>query len=129
MVGYTGDVKEVTRKKAGDLTVNEFFEKAERQSQDVEVVKREILEVLRREGFSDEQLNELPMRKAWELYLDSYKASLERVETSLGYNILTHPEKATQILPSFLPLIKKLTVKLEEEAKHLEKTLEETENT
>jgi hypothetical protein len=118
----------VAPKKIANLTVNKFFEKAEREGEDVEVVKREILEVLCREGFSDEQLNKLTMRKAWELYLDSYKTSLERMETSLGQNILKHPEKATQVLPSFMPLINKLTEKLEKEAQNLEKTLEEKEN-
>ena len=119
----------MTLKKAGDLTVKAFFEEAERQGQDVDVVKREILEVLREEGFSDEQLNELTMRKAWELYLDSYKATLERVETSLGRTVLEHPEEATQALPSVLPFIQRLTEQLEEEAKNLKKTLDKSENT
>lgn len=81
--------------------------------------RQHILDILKEEGFTEEQLNEMAWEQVWKLYLDSIGELFSR-ELSPVYNAL---EKNPQLATTLSPLIKDVRKALED----LEKSAEEME--
>lgn len=81
--------------------------------------KQHILDILKEEGLTEEQINEMPWEQLWKLYLDSVGELLFR-ELSPVYNAL---EKNPQLATMLSPLIKDLRKALED----MERSAEEME--
>lgn len=92
------------KKKPEKMTFKEFWEelKKERQASRVlEKSKRHLMEILRREGFSDEQINEMKMEKVWKLFTDAMMETTKRVTKvieSMQPRILEKAEKISSLL-------------------------------
>lgn len=80
--------------------------------------RRHILDILKKEGFTEEQLNKMPFEKVWQLYLDSLGEFFSR-ELSPVYDFLEKNPHAATVLS---PLIKELL----RIAEDLEKSVEES---
>jgi len=78
--------------------------------------RQHILDILKEEGFTEEQLNEITWEQVWKLYLDSVGELLSR-ELSPVYNAL---EKNPQLATLLSPLIKDLRKALEDLGKSAE---------
>ena len=106
------------------MAFKEYWEEAEKQGierEAIEEVKREILETLRKEGFLDEEIDEMKMGKVWNFFLDSYATTFERYITEISLGL----EKKPELTPIILPHVKKLNQMLKKEIKELEEKLEE----
>ena len=89
--------------------------------------KQYIIATLKKEGFSEEQLNEMTLERVWELFIDSSAADMSSQFSEL-YRGLTHALEANPKFASLLsPLLKKMKHELEKEIEFLEKKAREKE--
>ena len=110
------------KRKPGEMTFQEFWEEAKKEgvaSEFIEVNKRFLLETLRREGFSEQQINEMKMEKIWKLFLDSLSVDMDKYMTEISIGL----EKRPWAAPIVALHIKKLRQILEEWNKELEEKL------
>ncbi|MCK4481688.1 hypothetical protein KAU55_00565 [Candidatus Bathyarchaeota archaeon] len=108
-----------TKKKASEMTFKEFMEETEKQGEDraAAEIKRELLTVLKKEGFSEEQVNEMKMDRVWKNYLKALGDEFEDMISSLAKSLETgkiHP-KALQLFNEKIREITKQLEKLTEE--------------
>jgi hypothetical protein len=108
-------------KETGEMTVREFLEEAKRLKA-FEVVADPnfgLLQVLRREGFTEEQANEMKMERAWKFYLSSISDMMARMMDILCKGLERWPERA--------PLVEQYLKKLKEISEEGIRELEEQE--
>jgi hypothetical protein len=115
----TSSEKEMTeKKKVSEMTVRELLEEAKNKDM-YEMINDPnfgLLQVLHKEGFSKEQVNEMKMEKAWKLYFDSIAVFMERMITQVYKGLERSPEKAVIIEPH----LKKMIAQFEKWVKELE---------
>jgi membrane carboxypeptidase/penicillin-binding protein PbpC len=115
-------------KKVSQRTFREFLEKAKKESHDLPVIestKREILQTMRKEGFTDEQIYEMKMERLWKLWIDSYSLLADQYLTQINAILEKDPTKAHIVAPYLQNLQKYLEEsirELEEEEKRKEKS-------
>jgi hypothetical protein len=100
----------MTAKKTSEMTVGEFLEETKNKGM-YEMVNDPnfgLLQVLLREGFTEEQTNEMKMEKAWKFYLDSLSVLMERMITQLSKGLERFPEKAVIVEPHLKKMLKHL---------------------
>ena len=104
----------------------EFFEKAEKKgldSKEAESTKQWMLNALRSEGFTDEQINDMKMQKVWKFILDNVTVVVDQdtmeISMTLQQKIMT-PQQL-RILSKFA---ENFTAELEIMAEELERALE-----
>jgi hypothetical protein len=105
-------------RKTGEMTVKEFLEEAKRLGAFEVVADPDfgLLHVLRREGFTEEQANEMKMEKAWKFYLDSISMVFDQMMGKLSVGLEKNPLAALTVLPQ----VEQLKDQLEESVKKLE---------
>lgn len=92
------------KKKPEEMTFKEFWEELKKErpaSRVLEKSKRHLMEILRREGFSDEQINEMKMEKVWKLFTDAMMETTKRVTKvieSMQPRILEKAERISSLL-------------------------------
>jgi hypothetical protein len=110
-----------------ELTLKEFLEKGGERGLDLgimHVVKNEILESMRKEGFTDEQVYEMKMDTLWPLWIETYSSLAEQYLTELAMTLKNNPASAN-ILTSHHDKAEKLLEELEADKKRRERTQEE----
>lgn len=110
-------------KKVGEMTFKEFRVEVKKRGADeiIEDPNFGILIVLRREGFSDEQIDEMKMDKVWKLYLDSISVVLDQYMRLLSRGLKEKPE----IEPIVAPHLEKLAEGLKKWIKEMEEQKKE----
>ncbi len=105
--------------KVSEMTVREFLEKATKKgaNETLEDPNLGLLRVLLNEGFTEEQANNLKMKKAWNLYLDSLTNVISQTFTGIYKGLEQSPERASIIEPH----LKNITKQLEGFIRELEK--------
>ena len=105
-------------KNVSEMTVKEFLEEAKKKGTDEVITDPNygLLQVLLNEGFSENEANQLKMKKAWDLYLDSIINSSSQMFTQLFRGLEESPEKASVLEPYF----EKMREQLEDMIKDLE---------
>jgi transcriptional regulator NrdR family protein len=83
-------------------------------------VRQNIINTLREEDFSEEQLNEMVFQKVWNLYVDSVTKILSDEVGELARAFERNPQLASM----FNPPIKRITQELENSAKSMEEELD-----
>ncbi len=76
-------------KRIEDFTFREYFSDLGRKEQ-----KEFVISILAPEGLSEEQLNEMNMKRVWSLFLDAMGEVLERDWTKLNELLVRNPEAA-----------------------------------
>lgn len=106
------------KKKVSEMTFKEFWEEAKKRGAPEVIEDRNfgMLTVLRREGFSDKQINEMKIEKAWKFYMDSYSTLVNRMMGLLSRGLEKWPERA----PIVQPHLKRLNEMLKEFIKEFE---------
>jgi hypothetical protein len=106
-------------KRIEDFTFKEYFSDPQRKEQ-----KEFVISILASEGFNEEQLNEMNMKRVWSLSLRAVEEVFERELTNFKDIITKNPEMADfanvglQSMTAFLKKqIEELEQKLEEEKK------------
>ena len=92
------------------MTVKEFLEEAKKKGA-TEVITDPnygLLQVLLNEGFSENEANQMKMKKAWDLYLDSIINSSSQMFTQVFRGLEESPEKASLLKPYFEKMKKQL---------------------
>ena len=92
------------------MTVREFLEEAKRLKA-FEVVADSnfgLLQVLRREGFTEEQANEMKMKRAWKFYFSSISHMTARMMDLLCKGLERWPERAHLVEP-YLKKLKEIS--------------------
>lgn len=109
-----------------EMAFEEFFEKAKKKgldSKEAESTKQWMLNALRSEGFTDEQINNMKMQKVWKFILDNVTVVVDQdtmeISMTLQQKIMT-PQQL-QILSKFA---KDFTAELESMVEELERELE-----
>ena len=99
------------------MTFKEFSEEAKRRGAP-EVIEGDfgILDVLRGEGFSDEQIYEMKMEKVWKLYLDSMTIFYDQFFSAIGLAL----DKQPYAVLTIQPYLKELMEQLQKQIKELE---------
>jgi len=115
------------KKKVSEMTFKEFWEETKKKgaSNVIEDQNFGVLAVLRKEGFSDEQINEMKMKKVYKLYLDSISVFFEQTITSLSRGLDKHAERASIVQPHLkrlVEMLEKWTQELEEKKKDRKET-------
>ena len=111
------------RKKSVEMAFKEFFEKAKKKgsdSKEVESTKHWMLNALRSEGFTDEQINNMKMQKVWKFILDNVTVVVDQDTMEIGMTLqqkIMTPQQL-QILSKFA---KDFTAELESMVEELEK--------
>lgn len=98
------------------MTLEEFLAEAEEKDPN-NILKDErfgLLEVLKKEGFTDEEAKKMNMKKVWDFYLNSLINSSSKMFSQLYTSLENNPEKATIIKPH-LKKMKKQLDEMEEE--------------
>ena len=105
-------------KKVSEMTVKEFLEEAKMKGANEVLYDPNfgLLQVLIKEGFSEKEANQLKMKKAWDLYLDSIINSSSQMFTQIYRGLEKSPEKASVVEPYF----EKMRKQLEDMIKDLE---------
>jgi len=112
--------KESKRKELAEMTLKEFLDQVE--DKDVaEEVKAFLDTLLRSDGFSDDQINEMKMEKLWKLMLHSFSALMDNWLTLISVGLEKKPERK----PLVLPILKKLTEHFRKMEKELKEQIEE----
>lgn len=99
------------KKKAGEMTF-----KAAPMSEES---KRDILVVMKEEGFTEEQLNEMPLEQVVKLYIDSVSETMSSEISKMARVLEGNPQLASM----FNPWIRRMNRKLEELVDSLEREL------
>jgi len=110
------------KKKREDMTFQEYWEEEKKKgksNQAVENAKHAMLQTLRREGFTDKQVNEMKMDRVWKLYVDSQIPFFDKFLTDVSVLLKIQPKLASTINPH----LKKLTKQFEELNKELEEQI------
>jgi len=105
-----------------EMTFKEYWEEKKRKGKDAETIennKNEILKALREEGFTDEQINEMKMRKIKNLCLDALVPVFDRLFGDITFLEKLNPD----LVLRFQPHLKKLRKEFEELNKDLEEKL------
>lgn len=99
----------MTKKDKKEMTFKEYWEEAKKrgESEIIEDPNFGMLAVLRREGFSDEQLNKMKMEKASRLYRSSIWSILDKYFMFIAFVYKNMPG-ATSKLDLFLKNIREL---------------------
>lgn len=111
------------RKKSVEMAFKEFFEKAKKKgsdSKEVESTKHWMLNALRSEGFTDEQINNMKMQKVWKFILDNVTVVVDQDTMEIGMALqqrIMTPQQL-QILSKFA---EDFTAELESMVEELEK--------
>jgi hypothetical protein len=82
--------------------------------------RRSIVNALKEDGFSEEQLNAMPPERIWELYMNSMTEIISREFSEFARVYQNNP----QLAPLIDPLIKRMNRQLEDLGDFLEKELE-----
>ena len=82
--------------------------------------RQSIVSVLKKEGFSEEQLNVMPFEKVWQLYVDSFSKIMSNGISEMARVYERNPQLASMLNP----LIEKLKRELEDLADFAEKELD-----
>ena len=100
------------------MTVKKFLEEAKKKGANEVITDPNygLLQVLVNEGFSENEANQLKMKKAWDLYLDSIINSSSQMFTQVYRGLEESPEKASVLEPYF----EKMRKQLEDMIKDLE---------
>lgn len=85
-----------------------------------DVDRRSIVNALKEEGFSEEQLNAMAPERVWELYVNSMTETISREFSEFARVYQKNP----QLAPLIDPLIKNMNRQLEDLADFLEKELD-----
>ena len=83
-----------------ELTLKEFLEKGEERGLDpgiMHVVKNEVLESMRKEGFTDQQVYEMKMDQLWPLWIETYSRLAEQYLTQLAMTLKNNPASANML--------------------------------
>jgi hypothetical protein len=86
-------------------------------------LRRSIVNALKEEGFSEEQLNVMEPDRVWKLYIDSFRETFSREFSEFAKACERYPELALMSAP----LMKELTHQLKDSLDKLEKELAEKE--
>ncbi len=86
--------------------------------------RRNIVDQLKVEGFSEVQLDEMPCERVWTLYLDSIACTLSDEIGKIGKMIESNPQLAS----SLNPVVKKSIKELDDLAESLEKRVKKDES-
>jgi len=117
----------MSKKKSVEMAFKEFFEKVKKKGLDreeVESTKQWMLNALRSEGFTDEQINDMKMQKVWKFILDNVTVVVDQATMEIGMALqqrIMTPQQL-QILSKFA---KDFTAELESMVEELERELEE----
>ena len=84
--------------------------------------RQHVLDILKEEGFSEEQLNGMLLEQVWKLYLDSVRELFSR-EIGSAYNAF---EKNPRMAAMLSPLMSQLIKELHKIVENLEKTAKES---
>jgi hypothetical protein len=82
--------------------------------------RQSIVNALKEDGFSEEQLNAMPPERVWELYVNSMTEIIDREFSKFARVYQNNP----QLAPLIDPLIKRMNRQLEDLGNFLEKELE-----
>jgi len=82
--------------------------------------KRHILAILKEEGFTEEQLSEMPSEQVWKLYIDSISETMSSEISEMARAFERNPQLAS----TFNPWIKRMNRQLEDLVDSLEKELD-----
>jgi len=106
-------------KKVSEMTFKEYSEDVKKRGahEIIEDPNFGMLTLLRKEGFSYEEINRMKMDKAWKLYMDSISVSIDQYITGISLIVEQHPER-TQV---FRPILEKLTEQLKKINREVEK--------
>jgi len=85
--------------------------------------RQSIVCALKKEGFSEEQLNGMSSEKVWKLYIDSLSETMSSEISELARAF----ERDPQLASMFNPLIKRMNRQLEDLVDSLEKKLDKKE--
>ena len=99
------------------MTFREFLEKAKKESYDlpvIESIKREILQTMRKESFTDEQIYEMQMERLWKLWIDSYSLLADQYLTQINAILEKDPTRAHIVAPYLQNLRKYLEESIRE---------------
>jgi hypothetical protein len=93
-------------KRLEDMTFQEFWEEEKKHSniEALEKDKRMLLETLRDKGFSDQQINEMKMKKAWKICGPALLEMVGQRIKALGKSFSKLPEKTIEISDSLATL-------------------------
>lgn len=102
------------------MTVKEFLEETKRRGAfEIGDPDFGLLQVLRREGFTEEEANNMKMEKAWKFYFDSLSVLFSRMGDLLSKGLDRWPERASIVAP----YLKKITKQIKEQINELEEEL------
>jgi len=116
----------MSKKKSVEMAFKEFFEKAKKEGMDnkeAESTKQWMLNALRSEGFTDEQINNMKMQKVWKFILDNVTVVVDQDTMEIGMTLqqkIMTPQQL-RILSKFA---KDFTAELESMVEELERELE-----
>jgi len=114
------------KKKSIEMSFKEFLEKAKKEgmdSREVEITKYWILKALRSEGFADEQINNMKMKKVWKFILDNVSVVVDQATMEIGV-ALKQEIMTPQQLRILSKFAKDFTAELESMVEELEKEIE-----
>ncbi len=94
------------------MTLKEFLDEAKKKDPNNTLNDKrfELLEVLKKEGFTDEEANKMNMKKVWYFYCNSLINSSSKMFSQLYTSLENNPEKA----PIIEPHLKKMKKQLDE---------------
>ena len=114
------------KKKSIEMSFKEFLEKAKKEgmdSREVEITKYWILKALRSQGFADEQINNMKMKKVWKFILDNVSVVVDQATMEIGV-ALKQEIMTPQQLRILSKFAKDFTAELESMVEELEKEIE-----
>ena len=116
----------MNKKKPLEMTFKEFFEEAKKEgwtTKDAKNTKHWMLNALRSEGFTDEQINDMKMQKVWKFILDNVSVVVDQDTMEIGM-ALQQKIMTSQQLRILSKFAKDFTAELESMVEELEKELE-----
>ena len=109
----------MTNKKVSEMNFKEFVEEGKATNNPSTAnVESEILAKLRKEGLTDKEIYELPMPKAWDLYLAAMINELEKDFSNLALTVEKNPNLYSHpAMQTLYNVIKKASEDLEKQDK------------
>lgn len=115
----------MSNKKVSEMTFKEFSEEVKKRGANRVIDDPSgITNILLREGFSNEQLNEMKMDKIWKLYIDSVDVLFDQTFNALGVALAKDPQAVLALQP-YLENLKEEFEKLLEELENQENGMED----
>lgn len=103
----------MSKKKVSEMTFKEFIDKAGEKGE--HEIKPEVLPILKKEGFSEEQIYNMKMGKVWKLYLAAVSDDLtKRFDLTIKRLVQNPAAVHSPMFKAAMKMMEKVTKELEE---------------